>query len=148
MARIVRLFTLLVTLGGVAACDDALGPAADLSVYVSVSPDRVLLGDTTEFVGVVHNAGSVTLDVGVSCAPGISFFVTDPDGVETDLYDGLAFICPRLDSQDIEPGETDVVRWLWVPEVVGVHSVAASVTVKNGATVRSESTQVQVVARP
>lgn len=148
MVRIVRLFTVLFALGGVAACGDALGPAADLSLYVSVSPDRVLLGDTAEIVGVVYNGGSVTLDVGLSCAPGISFLVTDPDGVETDLYDGLAFPCPRLDSHDIEPGEADVVRWLWVPEVVGAHSVAASVGVKNGATVRSASAQVQVVERP
>ena len=121
MTRIVRILTLLVTVGGVAACGDALGPAADLTVFVSVSPDRVLLGDTAEFVGVVHNGGDVTLDVARSWAPGIRFLVTDSAGTETDLYEGLAFPCPRLDSHDIEAGETDVVRWTWVPEALGVN---------------------------
>ena len=99
-----RLGVVVGVLGVVGACDDPLGPAAELSLLLSVSPDIVLIGDTVELAGVAYNGADTTIDAGVSCAPGIRFFVTDSAGVETDLYDGLAFICPRLDSQDIEPG--------------------------------------------
>ena len=148
MVRIVRIFTVLVVLGSVAACGDTLGPAADLTVYVSVSPDRVLQGDTVQIVGVVHNAGDVTVDVGRSCAPGIRFLVTDSAGTETDLYEGLAFVCPRLDSHDIEPDETDVVQWAWVPDAVGSYSIEAAVDVKNGPMIRSTRAEVRVNEQP
>ena len=130
-----------------AACGDSLGPAADLTVYVSVSPDVVPLGDTVEITGIAHNGNRVAIDAGVSCAPGIRFYLSDPMGIETDLYAGLYFTCPRLDSQDIEPGETDVVRWFWVPDAVGTYGVTSAVTVRDGPTVRSEPIQVSVIER-
>jgi hypothetical protein len=143
-----RIAAVLVALGVSTACDDGLGPAANLTVYVSVSPDVVLLGDTAGIIGVAHNGASATIDAGVSCAPGIRFFVSDPLGIETDLYSGLAFNCPRLDSQDIEPGETDVVHRTWVPEAVGTYGVRSAVTVRDGPTVSSEPIQVRVIERP
>ena len=143
-----RLGVAIGLLGVTGACGDPLGPAANLTLLVSATPGVVVLGDTVELTGVAYNGASATIDAGVSCAPGIRFTVTNSVGSATDLYDGLAFICPRLDSQDLEPGETDVVEWRWVPNAVGEYTVRSTVMVKDGPTVRSRGRLVRVLAQP
>ena len=143
-----RIALTLIGLATVTACGDGLGPAGDLAVYVALSQDRVALGDTLELTGIAHNGGRVTIDAGGSCAPGIGFTVEDSTGTATDLYAGLPFLCPRRDSHDIEPGETDVVDWDWVPQARGSYFVRSVVRVVDGPTIRSSPVEVRVVDRP
>ena len=47
-----------------------------------------------------------------------------------DPYAGRAFTCPRLDSQDLDPDETDVVEWQWVaPLAPGRYEVIGGLVV-------------------
>jgi hypothetical protein len=86
---------------------------------LSVSPVQVASGSTIKLMVESTNRGPTRISASNGCAPGLGFRIRRPDGVIVDPYAGLAFICPRLDSQDLEPGETDVVTWEWTPTMSG-----------------------------
>jgi hypothetical protein len=75
------------------------------------------------------NHGDSLISAKSGCAPGLGFHIKRPDGVVVDVYEGLAFTCPRLDSQDLEPGETDSVTWQWTPSMAGRHEVIGGLLV-------------------
>ena len=86
---------------------------------LSVSPLEVERGSAVTLTVESTNRGPTRISASSGCAPGLGFRIRRPDGVIVDPYAGLAFICPRLDSQDLEPGETDVVTWQWTPPMSG-----------------------------
>jgi hypothetical protein len=80
---------------------------------VDVSPTVLSAGDTAFLRVATTNAGGDAISARSGCAPGLGFRIRRPDGSVIDPYEGLAFICPRLDSQDLLAGETDTVSWAW-----------------------------------
>ena len=118
---------------GATACGDAfLEPAAFAEVRV-VTRDHASVGDTVDLTGVVTNRSDEMIRAsGMGCAPGIGFVVTDPSGAEVNLYAGLDFLCPQLDSHELLPGETDAVTWSWVPTVEGRHTVRSVLLTTEG----------------
>lgn len=125
------------------ACSDGLGPASELSVFVS-APSFVELGDTIELVGVAHNGSESTILAGVGCEPGIGFLVTDSTTAEIDLYAGLDWLCPQRDNNVLAPGETDVVEWAWLPPAPGLYSLRSVVKIPNGPQVLSELAELRI----
>ena len=148
MARMRSMIAGVVLVPLVLACSDSLGPASELELFVRAAPDRVFLGDTVTLTGVSFNGSNETIPAGWGCSHGIGFFVTDESGVEADLYEGLAFICPLRDDNELEPGETDVVEWRWVPPAIGIYQVRSAALLGEGRTVRSRPAEVTVVAPP
>lgn len=140
-----RFLTLAVALGatGLVGCDGGFGPLDELELLVS-APDFVELGDTVALVGVAYNGSSTPVTTTSGCGPGIGFLMEAPGSPEVDLYAGLGFTCQLRDSNLIEPGETDVVEWMWTPTVVGLHRVRSRVTA-DGFTRVSAWARVQVV---
>lgn len=96
---------------------------------LSVSPLEAGLESSITLRVESTNRGSTLVSARSGCAPGLGFRIMRPDGVVVDPYAGLAFICPRLDSQDLEPGETDVVTWQWTPPMSGSYEVIGGLLV-------------------
>jgi hypothetical protein len=91
---------------------------------VEVSPSVVSPGGAVSLRVRTTNQGATRIGADSGCAPGLGFRILGPDGGIVDPYAGLAFNCPRLDSQDLEPGETDTVEWTWTaPDARGSYAV-------------------------
>lgn len=138
-----RFTTYAMALIVMSGCGDGLGPAGDLEVYVSAAPHLTNVGDTIELVGVAYNGSDVTIAAGAGCGPGIRFIVTDSVGTETDLMGG-PWTCQLRDSNEIEPGETDVVDWRWLPPGPGLYRVHSYVHVPDGPTIDSRPEEVRI----
>lgn len=124
------------------ACGE-VGPAEELSVHVSASPESALVGDTIELVGIAHNGSDVVIEASQGCGPGIWFTVTDSLGSEVELR-GPTF-CPIFDSNILEPGETDVVTQDWLPPGPGLYRVRSRVVIRDGPTIDSRAQEVRVI---
>lgn len=103
--------------------------SSDIRSEISVAPAEVALGSSLTLRVETTNRGRRLISARSGCAPGLGFHIRRPDGVIVDPYAGLAFICPRLDSQDLEPGETDVVTWQWAPPMSGRYEVIGGLLV-------------------
>jgi hypothetical protein len=118
--------------------DDAVASDAIRSL-VDVSPTVLSAGDTAFLRVASTNSGVEAISARSGCAPGLGFRIRRPDGSVIDPYADLAFICPRLDSQDLMPGETDTVTWSWAgSELPGRYEVIGGLLV-NGTIVGSSA---------
>ena len=132
----------LFLLGG---CGSPTEVGSVVSLSLEVTPTSAEPGDTIRFLGIAHNPTKAVIVTGLGCSPGIGFYVTDPGGRTTWIYDGVAFICPELDSQRLEPGETDSVTWLWaVPGATGTYQARASLDFRDGQTSLSAAVSILV----
>jgi hypothetical protein len=114
-------------------CQLAFGAGAILTSEVSVSPSVAVAGDTVALTVSTTNHGDRTLRVGYGCGEGLDFEVTLPDGSVRHLLRELASICPILDSNVLEAGETDTLRYRWqVPGVPGQYRVRGGIRVEHG----------------
>jgi hypothetical protein len=105
-------------------------PSSVIRSELSIAPVEVVLGSSITLEVATTNHGNGRISASSGCAPGLGFRIKRPDGVIVDPYAGLAFICPRLDSQDLEPGETDTITWQWAPPVPGRYEVIGGLLVK------------------
>ena len=97
---------------------------------VQVSPAVLSPGDTAGLLVMTHKSGTEMVSAHNGCAPGLGFQIRWPGDSIVDPYAGLAFICPRLDSQDLDPGETDSVTWKWAaPRLTGRYVVIGGLAV-------------------
>jgi hypothetical protein len=124
----------LVLAGLILACDSSTEPFATFASSVirselSVAPLEVALGSSITLHVETTNHGQTLVSASSGCAPGLGFQIKRPDGVVVDPYAGLAFICPRLDSQDLESGETDSVTWQWTAPIPGRYEVIGGLLV-------------------
>lgn len=129
MTRELRRILLTVLLAGLGlGCQSITSPfdtiaSSELRSQLSISPPEVAPGSAVTLRVQTTNSGGSLVSARNGCAPGLGFRIRTPDGEVIDPYAGVAFICPRLDSQDLEPGETDVVIWEWTPSMSGRHEV-------------------------
>lgn len=126
-----RLFVLT---GLISACDSVSDPFDTIASSVlhsdlSVAPLDVAVGSSISLKIETTNRGKSLISAQSGCAPGLGFHIKRPDGVVVDPYAGLEFACPRLDSQDLEPGETDSVTWQWLPPMPGRYEVVGGLLV-------------------
>lgn len=126
-------------------CGNPVALGSEAEVFLSTRTELLNAGDTLSLVGIAHNRGHVSVAAGRGCSPGIGFLVTNPAGVESDLYEGLDWLCPLSDHHVLEPGETDVVEWPWVPSAVGRYELRATLIVSEGPTLTSDAVVVHVV---
>ena len=122
-ARLSAVLTLVLWL---TACSSSLAPEDRVEVTLVATLSTVAVGDTVHLIGVAFNPTPTQIQPASGCAPGIGFYVRDGSGDEVSLYDGLGFNCARLDSQDIDPGETDSIQFAWVPSSTGTYQVRAA----------------------
>ena len=124
----------LVLTGMILACASSTAPfdtipSSVIRSELSIAPFEVVLGSSITLQVETTNHGKGRISASSGCAPGLGFHIKRPDGVVVDPYAGLAFICPRLDSQDLEPGETDSITWQWTPPVAGRYAVIGGLLV-------------------
>jgi hypothetical protein len=128
------------------ACDSPtqlIGHVVQLTL--DVTPTSGVSGDTIQLVGIAHNPSDFVVEVGLGCAPGISFHITRPDGRTASLYQGLLFTCQGKDSNWLEPGETDTVRWSWpMPDTTGAYQARAALEFRDGQINLSSATVILV----
>jgi len=137
----------LAVVGGLlftAGCTLSTAPEDRVEMTLQATPTTLTLGDTVHLLGIAHNPTSTEIVPESGCAPGIGFYVRDQSGVEMSLYAGLVFTCQGRDSQLIAPGETDSVRFRWVPEERGSYQVRAALVFEQP---RSSSSATPVTVR-
>lgn len=124
---IAKRWMILFALLGAGGCEDGL-PYAHLGSEVRATPGVVVVGEQVELAVTVTNWGDETIFASNGCAPGLGFMVTRPDEEIVNPYPA-AWPCALLDSQALEPGETDVVTFRWTPTLVGAYSVVGGLVV-------------------
>jgi hypothetical protein len=120
--------------GVILACDSSTEPFDTIASGVirselSVAPFEVVLGSSITLQVETTNHGQRVISAESGCAPGLGFHIKRPDDVVVDPYAGLAFTCPRLDSHDLHPGETDSITWQWTPPMPGSYEVIGGLLV-------------------
>jgi hypothetical protein len=115
-----------------------------LRSVLHVTPESLSRGDTAVLLVATTNAGANTVSAQSGCAPGLGFRIRRPDGTILDPYADLAFICPRLDSQDLLPNETDTVTWSWAPDRAGRYELIGGLLVHGKVVGASSSVAVEV----
>ena len=117
MHRRHRWTALIALVAVVAACEASLGPG-DLELRTEVAPTLVAAGDTVTLRAIMHNTGSESIQPGAGCGPPALFELRHgvTEVVHPIPLDG-AFTCPFLDFHQLDPGETDTVRFRWRVEV-------------------------------
>ena len=125
-----RLLSGLLLVIAAAACDSTK-PGARAFVAIGASRGQLTAGDTLTLLGIAYNPGGHTIIAGDACTPGIGFRAVGPDNRDVSLYDGLP--CTPDDSNEILPGETDSVSFIWhTPAVAGSYAVRAVVLAPDG----------------
>jgi hypothetical protein len=120
-------------------------PFDQVVTTVQAVPLMVEQGDTVTLLGVAYNRSRAQVRPPSGCAPGIGFVVTEPNNASRSLYEGLAFNCPGLDSQTIEPGEVDSVTWKWrAPMVPGVYEMRAGLVTEQGIGIGNVSVPIHI----
>ena len=123
-----KRWMILLLLVGAAGCEDDM-PYAYLGSEVRATPGVLVAGEEVELAVTVTNWGDETVFASNGCAPGLGFMVTRPDDEIVNPYPALPSTCQLLDSQVLEPGETDVVTFRWKPTLVGAYSVVGGLVV-------------------
>ena len=127
--------TVVLAVAASLGCDSSTSPfdvvASDVvRSELTISPPAVTAGEVVTLRVATTNSGSARVSASNGCAEGLGFRIKRPDGEIVDPYAGLAWICPRLDSQDLDPGETDVVSWQWkTPGLTGDYEVIGGLVV-------------------
>lgn len=127
-----------------AACDSTK-PGARAYVSLVASRGQLTAGDTLTLLGIAYNPGGKTIVAGDACTPGIGFRAVGPDSRDVSLYDGAGLPCAPDDSDEILPGETDSVFFIWhTPTVTGSYKVRAVVLAPDG----SETPTLTIILQP
>jgi hypothetical protein len=129
-----RAFLPVLAVGSWWGCQSSTAPfdtvaSNALESQVSAAPMEVASGSSVTLRVETTNHRRTTISASSGCAPGLGFQIKRPDGWLVNPYAGLAFTCPRLDSQDLEPGETDFVTWQWTAPMPGQYKVIGGLLV-------------------
>jgi hypothetical protein len=139
--RNLRWLAALMVLG----CTSITGPYGDVTSSISVTPASVAPGGSVSIEMIARNTSADTVDTNHSCAPGLGFEVTGPSGARRDPMSEGAWDCPLLDSQILEPFETDTVRFSWTtPAETGVYRLRAGARSATGLQALSEPALLEV----
>jgi hypothetical protein len=139
-----RRFSGLLLVIAAVACDSTK-PGARAFLAIGASRGQVTAGDTLTLLGIAFNPGASTIVAGDACTPGIGFRAVGPDNRDVSLYDGANLPCGLDDSNEILPGETDSVSFIWhTPTVTGSYAVRAVVLAADG----TETPSVTIILLP
>jgi hypothetical protein len=139
-----RLFFGLLLVIAAAACDSTK-PGARAFLALGASRGQVPAGDTLTLLGIAYNPGGATIVAGDACTPGVGFRAVGPDNHDVSLYDGANLPCTPEDSNQILPGETDSVSFIWhTPTVPGSYAVRAVVLAPDG----TETPPITIILQP
>jgi hypothetical protein len=139
-----RRFSGLLLVIAAIACDSTK-PGARAFLAIGASRGQVTAGDTLTLLGIAFNPGASTIVAGDACTPGIGFRAVGPDNRDVSLYDGANLPCTPDDSNQIFPGETDSVSFIWqTPTVTGSYAVRAVILAADG----TETPSVTIILNP
>ena len=140
MYRIAVLLAAVASLG----CRSA-PPHAEVTSAVELTPRVVGPGDTVRVRVIATNRGRHAVPAGVRCGAGLDFEVVEPDGTRRLPVRDLPADCPLMDSNVLDPGETDTVVYRWaVPAARGTYRVRGGLKARSGLAAPSPSTSFEV----
>jgi hypothetical protein len=131
---------------GTVGCSLTSSPAdAALVTHISSPVSLAVTGQHVMVDVIARNSGRTTHHT-IGCGPGLDVEVRAPDGGARLILSPLPHICPLMDSNALEPGETDTVSVRWdVPFVVGEYELRGGVRAERGLIARSAPTRITVV---
>jgi hypothetical protein len=139
------LVGLVASLAIAAACDETTAPYSDVETRLEVDRARASIGEVVGLRAIAINRGADTVKFGPGCGVGLDFEVQPPSGDRAFLLRELPSTCPILDSNILEPGETDTVSHAWtLPAVRGTYRLWAGGRVRDGLAARSAPVDVIV----
>ncbi len=138
------LVALVAALAVGAGCEGSTAPNG-VETRVEVDRVRATPGEMLGLRAIATNHGDETVEFGPGCGVGLDFEVQHPNGERMFLVRDLPSSCPIVDSNILEPGETDTVSHTWtVPVATGTYRLWAGGRVREGLAARSAPVDVIV----
>ena len=120
-------------------CWTGLGRGRGVEIRLELDRDRAAVGDVVVLRAIAVNHGLLPKQYVDGCGPGLDFEVRSPTGERQFLLRELSSTCPLVDSNRLEPGETDTVSYAWtVPGPPGPYLLQAGGRVPSGLASPSE----------
>lgn len=125
-------------------CQISTHPAETLTSELRVTPSTVSPGDTVRLLVATTNRSARRI-TSMTCGFGLDFEVTTPAGEVTYPIREMPAICPVLDSNILEPFETDTVEFpLIASGIKGIYRVRGGVRLLSGLGAPSETATFEV----